>query len=179
MKYLSYGFALSLLIPALAFADVPSATTATVNAATDTTAAPVKKHESAKVDSHIYDLKADPSKDLAQAIADAKKSNKHILVEVGGDWCIWCRRLEGIFVSHPELTALRDKNFVLVHVNFSDENENKAFLAQFPKVAGYPHIFVLDQDGKLLHSEDTSELEDGKSYSIAHLTTFLEKWKAA
>ncbi len=184
MKFLTHCLALAVLTPVLAFAEgeapvtpVPKAVAQT--AAADALAVPAaKKRESAKVDSHIYSLTADPAKDLAAAIVEAKKSNKHILLEVGGDWCVWCRRLEGVFVSNPALTALRDQNFVLVHVNFSDENENKAFLSKYPKVAGYPHIFVLDQDGKLLHSHNTSDLEDGKSYSIANITAFLEKWKA-
>jgi hypothetical protein len=61
-------------------------------------------------------------------------------------------------------------------VNFSPDNENKAFLSRYPKVAGYPHLFVLDKTGKLLHSQDTALLESGKSYSRERMKAFLLKW---
>jgi hypothetical protein len=61
-------------------------------------------------------------------------------------------------------------------VNYSPENENKAVLSHYPEVKGYPHIFVLDEDGKLLHSQDTSELELGKSYDPEKFFAFLRKW---
>jgi hypothetical protein len=40
----------------------------------------------------------------------------------------------------------------------------------------YPHLFVLDQDGMLLHSQDTSVLEEGPSYNLDKMTGFLKKW---
>jgi hypothetical protein len=44
------------------------------------------------------------------------------------------------------------------------------------KVPGYPHFFVLESDGKLLHSQGTSELEEGQSYNLKRMTDFIEKW---
>ena len=40
----------------------------------------------------------------------------------------------------------------------------------------YPHLFVLDEAGKLLHSQDTALLEAGKSYDLAKFTRFLKDW---
>jgi hypothetical protein len=74
--------------------------------------------------------------------------------------------------------GLRDKNFVTVKVNFSAENENKEILSRYDPIPGYPHIFVLERDGKLLHSQGTSALESGKSYDLEGLTAFLTKWSA-
>ena len=42
--------------------------------------------------------------------------------------------------------------------------------------AGYPHFFVLDGQGKLLHSQDTAELEKGKSYRARRFKRFLTRW---
>lgn len=130
--------------------------------------------QSAKID--VYDPKRDPQADLQHAIAVAQETNQHILLEVGGDWCVWCHKMDVFYEKHPELLTLREKNYILVKVNFSDANENKTFLAHYPDVAGYPHIFVLDRDGKLLHSEDTAKLEQGDSYHLERFTTFLKKW---
>jgi hypothetical protein len=61
-------------------------------------------------------------------------------------------------------------------VNVSPENENKAVLSRYPEIKGYPHLFVLEEDGELLHSQDTSPLELGASYDLQKLFTFLRKW---
>ncbi|NTV74345.1 MAG: thioredoxin, partial [Holophaga sp.] len=39
------------------------------------------------------------------------------------------------------------------------------------------HLFVLDADGKVLHSQDTGVLEEGKGYSREKVTAFLTAWK--
>ena len=69
------------------------------------------------------------------------------------------------------------QNFLIVKVNYSQENENQAFLANYPKVPAYPHFFVLDSDGTLLHSQGTGELEEGKGYNQQVFMAFLDRWK--
>jgi thiol:disulfide interchange protein len=123
-----------------------------------------------------YDPKRDGAQDISDAIVEAKRSNRRILLEVGGDWCIWCHHMDDFFAAHSELTTLRDKNFVMVKINFSEENPNKELLARFPAIPGYPHLFVLGADGTLVHSQDTSALEEGKSYNLERFTTFLAYW---
>ena len=134
-----------------------------------------KKVETAPEDfTSSYDPKRDPAKDLELAKAQAKQGNKRILLDVGGDWCYWCRVLDKFFDEHQDLKAMRDQNFVLMKVNMSSLNENYAFLSQYPKIPGYPWIFVLDADGKLVKSEDTDGLEDGaKGYSTKAIQAFL------
>lgn len=77
------------------------------------------------------------------------------------------------------LTALRDKNFITVKINFSEENPNKEVLSRYGEINGYPHIFVLGSDGKLLHSQDTAVFEEGRGYVLERLTTFLTHWAPA
>jgi len=72
---------------------------------------------------------------------------------------------------------LRDSNFVLLKVNMSPFNENIAFLNQYPKIPGYPYLFVLDADGKLIVAKDTGALEQGSGYSAKSLTDFLNSVK--
>lgn len=122
-----------------------------------------------------FDPRRDPAKDLASALALAKAGGKRVIVDVGGEWCTWCHILDRFFAAHADLDALRNARYVWLKVNFSKENENRAFLARWPKVAGYPHLFVLDADGRLVHSQDTSELEAGKSYDVAKMRAFLER----
>lgn len=123
-----------------------------------------------------YDPARNADRDIREGVAEATRTGKRVLLEVGGDWCIWCHHMDDFFDQHPELLALREQNFVMVKINFSDENKNEAVLSRYPKVAGYPHIFVLDADGKLLHSEDTGQLEQGKSYNLDKFMAFLKEW---
>ena len=123
-----------------------------------------------------YDPKRNAAEDIQEAIKEAQPSNKRILLEVGGEWCSWCHTFDRFFEANPDLLILRDKNFVTVKINFSEENENKEVLSRYDAIPGYPHIFVLDSDGKFLLSQNTSVLESGKSYDLERLTAFLTKW---
>src|SRR5262245_31962975 len=129
---------------------------------------------------YVSVTKYDPSrigeKDIAAAIAEAHRSGRNVLLEVGGEWCSWCHILDKYFVDNPKLTELRDRNYVTVKINFSQENLNKSLLSKYPEIQGYPHLFVLDASGKLLKSQATSELEEGKSYNLGRFTEFLNKW---
>lgn len=123
-----------------------------------------------------FDPKRDAAKDIQNAVVEAKQTGKRVLLDVGGEWCIWCHRLDTLFATHPDLNKFLHKNFVVVKVNYSKENKNEKVLSRFPKIPGYPHLFVLDGSGKLLCSQDTGELESGKGHDPDKVMTFLKKW---
>jgi thiol:disulfide interchange protein len=122
-----------------------------------------------------YDASRDPAKDLQVAITLATKTNKKILLEVGGDWCVYCNIMDQTFDSHPQLRKLRDDNYVTLKVNYSKENPNEAFLSHYPKIPDYPHFFVLDSKGAFLFSQPTHKFEHGKSYNVSKIETFLKR----
>ncbi len=123
-----------------------------------------------------FDPARDAQRDVDTAVAVAKAAHKRVLVDVGGEWCVWCHILDRFIAENADIAALRDANFVWVKVNWSPQNRNAALLSRWPKIAGYPHLFVLDGEGKLLHSQDTGELEAGKSYDKARFARFLREW---
>lgn len=126
---------------------------------------------------NIFDPNRNAAKDIEAAISEASRKGRRVLLDVGGNWCSWCRTMERYFEEHSDLRALRDRNYVTVKVNWSPENRNEAVLSKYPRITGYPHLFVLDGNGALLHSQDTSVLEDGKKcYDLAKFTAFLTKW---
>lgn len=125
----------------------------------------------------VYDPARNPAEDLEQAIFIAQRENKRIMLEVGGNWCIWCKYMDDFYATHNDILQFRAENYVLVKVSFGDGNTNEEFLSQFPEVGGYPHIYILDRDGTLLHSQDTVELEDGAaSYVPEVFMAFLQEW---
>ena len=118
----------------------------------------------------------DAARDIDNAIIEAERTGKRILLDVGGNWCIWCRRLDSLFQRRADLEELMRKNYVVVKVNYSTENKNEKVLSRYPKVAGYPHLFVLNSDGTLLHSQDTGALEAGKGHDPEKVKAFLTAW---
>ena len=124
---------------------------------------------------------SDPAKDLRAAMQRAQAEHKNILMDVGGNWCEWCLVLEQTLHGDAELSALLEKNYVVLHVNWSKENENAKFLKRYPEPAGYPSWYVLSAQGKLLKAEnDTSELEANhkidQGYNKEALKRFLVKY---
>jgi len=123
-----------------------------------------------------FDPARNAAADIDAAIAEAKRTGKNVLIDVGGDWCIWCRRLDQFFADHRDVADFLHRNYVTVKVNYSKENKNEAVLSRYPKVAGYPHLFILDSSGALLHSQDTGKLEKGKGHDREKVMAFLQAW---
>ena len=123
-----------------------------------------------------FDPSRDALRDVDAALQLAKTTNRRVLVEIGGEWCVRCHIMDRFFTANPDINALRDARFVWLKVNYSKENSNAALLARWPKVAGYPHLYVIDTDGRVLHSQDTSALEAGKTYDPAAFRKFLTEW---
>ncbi len=152
---------------------ISSMVTGTLLAQTAPTATAAK---STSMSATKYDPKRDPAADLSEALAQAKREGKNILLKVGGEWCPWCHIMVKFFDEHDALDRARVAGFVTLKVNYSKENKNENFLSKYPKIAGYPHLIVLDKDGKLLVSQDTEPLESGKSYNLKAMTDFVAKW---
>jgi thiol:disulfide interchange protein len=125
-----------------------------------------------------YRPDADPAADLELAKARATAQGKRILIEVGGDWCIWCHILDRYLQDNADVTAAYEDAFVVIKVNWArDDLRNEAFLSQYPERGGYPHFYILDADGSFLASQNTVELEDGgESYDKAAMLAFARRW---
>lgn len=123
-----------------------------------------------------YDETRDPAADLQVAVERAQKEGKRILIQVGGEWCGWCKLLDAYIHDHSSVSEIIDAEYLMMKVNWSRENHNEAFLGQYPTIQGYPHIFVLEKDGSFLHSQNTGDLEEERSYNEEVLVGFLKEW---
>jgi len=132
-----------------------------------------------------FDPQRDAAKDMMTAQNLAKATGKRILVDVGGQWCTWCRMLDRLIASQPQIRALIDSHYVWVKVNYSPENKNTAVLSRWPKIRGYPYLLVLDGDGRLLHAqgvqglETETEREADENYDPARVMAFLNRYATA
>ncbi len=123
-----------------------------------------------------YDPSRDPARDLSAAMSEARHDDKRVLLEVGGNWCGWCRELERFVSSDPAVADAIRCAFVVVRVNVSPENPNSRFLSAYPEVPGYPYLFVLDAKGSLLAEVDTDDFLRGESYDRAKVLAFVATW---
>jgi len=124
-----------------------------------------------------YDPTRDPFADGREAVKLATKTNRRILIEVGGDWCKWCHILDRFINNDLQIKKSLYETFVVLKVNVSDENSNEKFLAAFPKALGYPHMYITESDGQVIYSQDTAEFLSNKKYSKTKFMQFLNKWK--
>ncbi len=126
----------------------------------------------------IYNPESNAISDINNAVALAGKENKHVLIQVGGNWCKWCIRLHQFIESQFQLDSMISANYVFIYVNYSKENKNPEAMARldFPQRFGFPVFVVLDGNGKRLHTQDTGYLEEEGSYSEEKIKTFLKNW---
>ncbi|SDD47819.1 thioredoxin family protein [Niabella drilacis] len=125
-----------------------------------------------------YDPAADAQEGIRSAVSRAKKENKHVLVQIGGNWCIWCARFDQFTKTDTVADSLLKRSYIVYHLNYSKENKNLPVLASysFPQRFGFPVFLVLDKNGKLLHTQNSGYLEEGKGYSKEKVSDFLMNW---
>lgn len=125
---------------------------------------------------NLYSETADPSADIAAALAQARREHKRVILDFGGNWCGDCQLLDIYYHQSPNAELLA-KNFILVHVNIGhmDKNVDVAKKYKVPITKGVPALAVLDAHGNLLYAEREKEFEHATPEAI---TAFLKRWKA-
>lgn len=129
----------------------------------------------------IYHPEADAKTDITNAVQKAKKEGKHVLLQLGGNWCSWCILFDKLVNSNDTLKTFRDQNYVMLHVNYSPENKNEEVFASlgYPQRFGFPVFVVLDGDGKRLHTQSSAYLEKGKGHDPEKVLEFFQNWAPA
>ena len=125
---------------------------------------------------HLYPDVSSAQADIAQALKQAKREHKRVLLDFGGDWCGDCQVLDVYFHQAPN-EELLEKNFVKVNVNIGHMDANLDVARKYGvPVHGVPALAVLDANGKVLMSQD-KEFADMRHMESASVTEFLKKWK--
>ncbi|MCY1529259.1 Thioredoxin-like protein [compost metagenome] len=129
---------------------------------------------------HIYNPQANAQADINTAVAKAKKEGKHVFIQVGGNWCVWCIRFHNLVDTTPELKKFLNDNYETVLLNWSPENKNEEILKNFnyPGRFGFPVFLILDGNGKLIHTQNSAYLEEGGGHSVKKVMDFLKNWNA-
>ena len=171
--FLKLGF-LALLFPAISFAQTSTLTEAEKLEA--------KKKKEAEMASYQkpYNEAENAEVKIAELVKKAKKENKNIILQAGGNWCVWCLRFNTFVQTTPELKNVVDENYLYYHLNYSPKNKNEKIFAKYGNPGekyGYPVFIVLDKNGKQIHTQESGSLEEGKGYSVEKVKAFFEAWK--
>ena len=132
--------------------------------------------------SQPYNPNADAKADLKKAVEMAKKENKHVLIQVGGNWCPWCLRFHAMAKGAQKIDSIIQKDYIYLLLNYSKENKNWDLMErfQYPNRFGFPVFVVLNGEGELLHIQDSGILENCdpkiKGYDTTKVVTFLKMW---
>ena len=125
-----------------------------------------------------YNEEEDAQAKIDELVKKAKKENKYVFIQAGGNWCIWCLRFNDFVQNDEELKSIVDENFEYYHLNYSQKNKNKEVFSKYIESTnglGYPFFFVLNEDGDMINLITSSDLEEGKSYDIDKVKAmFLE-----
>lgn len=126
----------------------------------------------------VYNEKADAKKELAEAVAKAKKEGKHVFVKIGGNWCPWCILFHNYTIENEKVHKIIEDNYVEVLISALENKELLKTLGD-PRRFGYPVFVILDADAKVLHIQDSSYLEKNGGYDEEKVSRFLLNWTPA
>jgi len=134
----------------------------------------------------VYNESIDPMAQIDEAVAKAKADGKFVVCKGGGNWCPWCLRFADFVEKDTAVNKVVNDNFEYIHVNY---NRRQTAGAEAVKKAeqlmnrlgncrrfGFPVFVVLDENGSILHIQDSSFLEEGKGYSEEKVLRFFKNW---
>ena len=82
---------------------------------------------------------------FSEALKQAKKEKKKVMVDYYTDWCRWCKVLDQKTYSDLEVGKVSNANFIALKIN-AEEGEGVA-LAKKYEVQGFPTIVFYDAEG--------------------------------
>lgn len=134
----------------------------------------------------VYNEDINPIEQIDQALVKARSEEKFVICQVGGNWCPWCLRFADFITNDTTISNVIDESFVYIHVNYNprkSEGEEKMQLAKAmlerlnnPARFGFPVFVVLDEEGRVIHIQDSSFLEEGQSYNQEKVLRFFKNW---
>jgi thioredoxin 1 len=126
----------------------------------------------------LYPTGADANTEIQQALTQAAKDHKHVLIVFGANWCFDCHVLDKQLAS-PQVAPVLNKNYEVVNVNVGRGGKNRDITERYEVAInhGIPALTVLDSDGKILFTQRHSEFVDARNLTPDDLLEFLNKWK--
>lgn len=87
-------------------------------------------------------------KSWQEVIDRARAQHKPVFLDIYASWCGPCKMLKNETFTDRDVAAFFNANFV--NTSFDGEVGDGIMLARKYKISGYPALFVIDEDGKVL-----------------------------
>ncbi len=137
----------------------------------------------------VYNEEINPLEQIDNAVVKAKANDKFVICQVGGNWCPWCLRFADFITTNATISKMVNDNFEYIHVNYNPRKSADAVKAQQATALmkrlnncgrfGFPVFVVLDTNGKVMHIQDSSFLEEGQGYDQEKVLRFFKNWTPA
>ena len=129
----------------------------------------------------VYNEEINPLEQIDQALLQAQAEGKFVICQVGGNWCPWCLRFADFITNDSTINSVIEQNFVYIHVNYHPRKATEWSAATMkrlnnPARFGFPVFVVLDEQGNVLHIQDSTFLEEGKGYNKEKTLRFFQTW---
>ena len=133
----------------------------------------------------VYNEDINPLEQIDNAVVKAKASGKFVVCQVGGNWCSWCLRFADFITNDATVSKVIADNFEYIHVNYPKRSEGAEKTQQAVALMkrldncrrfGFPVFVVLNEEGRVLHIQDSGYLEEGKSYNQSKVLRFFKNW---
>jgi|SRR5213078_2914410 len=121
-----------------------------------------------------YNEAANAKAEIAQALADAAKASKPVLVIFGANWCEDCRALD-LALKSGKNAALMSEEFKVVKVDVGrfDRNLDIANAYGNPIKKGIPAAVIVASDNRVLYATRAGELADARSMNADGIYGFF------
>lgn len=138
-----------------------------------------KLEQPMSLDAKLYPPASGARQEITDALAQAGKTHKRVLVIFGADWCYDCHVLDRA-LQRPDIAPTLKTNYEVVHVDVGEGDKNQDLMNQYqvPMKRGIPAVAVLDASGQLLYSQKNGEFERARALGPEDLLEFLNKWKS-
>lgn len=134
----------------------------------------------------VYNEQINPLEQIDQAVSKARAEGKYVICQVGGNWCPWCLKFADFITNDSTISRVINENFVYAHVNYNPRRAEGTEKAQQAAALmtrlnncgrfGFPVFVVLDEDGRVMHIQDSGLLEEGQGYHQEKVLRFFQNW---
>ena len=134
----------------------------------------------------VYDETVNPLEQIDAAVAEAKAGGRYVVCQVGGNWCPWCLKFAEFIAADTAISRIIADNYVYAHVNYNPRRSGgeeqvrqaEALMQRLNHCGrfGFPVFVVLDGEGRVIHTQDSSFLEEGQGYSRDKVLRFFKAW---
>ncbi len=126
-----------------------------------------------------YDEAGDAHAAVAAAIARAKTSGKHLLIDFGGSWCPDCRAFSGV-LELPDVAPAIKRDFEFVAVDVGRFNKNLDIAAAYGvTIKAAPTVVILDPAGKFVNAGNPTALSNARAMTPQAIVDTVYGWIGA